>query len=137
MRLLIAMALLMTPIAATAQDWPDLVGTWTGTSRTVVWGEGGHFSDTPSDKPVFVETDLTIEWTDAKDGRYIGTITSAVQTESKIGIMSSDGVSFYTVDHDGFSNGRIIDADHFELCYLQTDHKDPQMVASCVTFERQ
>ncbi|MCP4304945.1 MAG: hypothetical protein GY788_08755 [bacterium] len=127
----------MAATTALGQDWPDLVGTWTGTSRTVVWGEGGHFLDSGADTPGFLESDLTIEWTDAKDGRYVGTPTSTAHTERKLGIMSRDGVSFYTVDRDGFSNGRIIDTDHFELCYLQTDHQIPQMVASCLTFTRQ
>ena len=137
MRILLTLASLLFALPATAQDWPDLLGTWTGTSRTVVTGAGGHFSGADATEAQFHEVELTIEWTEQNAGRYVGSITSAAHTERKLGVASSDGTSLYTVDHDGHSAGRIIDADHFELCYMQTSIADPQMVASCVEFGRQ
>lgn len=137
MRFIIILASLLFALPALAQNWPDLLGVWKGTSRSVVSGVGGHFSNEASSGPKFLEAELTIEWTEQNDGRYVGTITSPARTENKLGIASSDGTSFYTVDHDGLSSGRFIDADHFELCYMQTSSGDTQMVASCVTFERQ
>jgi hypothetical protein len=136
MRVLLTVILSLCVAPAFAADWPDLLGTWKGTSRAVVLGEGGHYDgDTSGAK--FLEAELTIEWTEQKDGRYIGTISSAKQTEAKLGVLSADGKSLFTVDTDGSSDGRLIDNDHFELCYQQTSASDPLMVASCVIFERQ
>ena len=114
-----------------------MVGTWTGTSRSVVLGAGGHFEETGQTGAAFREVAFTIEWTDQKEGRYIGTVTSNAHTESLFGVASSDNTALYTVDHDGHSSGHFIDANHFELCYTHTDRGDPQMVASCVIFKRQ
>lgn len=136
MRAFFTLAFLLCLSPAFAADWPDLLGTWKGTSRAVVLGEGGHYQGDVSGAK-FLQAELTIEWTDQKDGRYVGTISSAMQTEPKLGILSADGTSFFTVDTDGSSDGRLIDNDHFELCYQQTSATDPQMVASCVIFERQ
>lgn len=122
---------------AIAQEWPDLLGTWKGTSRSVVSGVGGHFGGEHDDKPRFAEVELTIEWTEQNEGRYIGTLTSGSHTEGKLGVVSADGTSLVTVDHDGQSVGRIIDGNSFELCYAQTSHSDEQMVVSCVIFNRQ
>lgn len=122
---------------AAAQEWPDLLGVWKGKTRSVLAGAGGHFADTNTSDAHFREVELTVEWTEQSDGRFIGTITSANHTERKIGVISSDGKTLYTVDHDGQSAGRLIDENHFELCYMQSSSGDSQMVASCVTFERQ
>lgn len=124
-------------LPAAAQEWPDLLGTWKGTSRSVVSGVGGHFTGDHGNTPRFAEVELTIEWTEQNAGRYVGTVTSGSHTEGKLGVMSADGTTLLTVDHDGQSVGRIIDGNSFELCYAQTSHSDEQMVVSCVTFERQ
>ncbi len=136
MRTLLSTILLLCVTPALAADWPDLLGTWKGTSRAVVFGEGGHYKGDMSGAK-FVEAELTIEWSQQKDGRYIGTLSSAMGTEPKVGVVSADGTSFFTVDSDGSSDGRLIDKNHFELCYQQTSAADDQMVASCVIFERQ
>ncbi|GJL71203.1 MAG: hypothetical protein NMNS01_04020 [Nitrosomonas sp.] len=137
MRVIVLLISTLLALPASAHEWPDLLGVWKGTTRTVIAGVGGHFSDSVTSEAHFREVELTIEWIEEDDGRYIGTVTSANHTERKLGVMSSDGNSFYTVDNDGHSTGRLIDEDHFELCYLQSSFQDEQMVASCVTFERQ
>ena len=104
----------------------------------MVGAAGGHYADAGlGEGPSFVGGDLTIEWTAEDDGRYVGTISSDSQTEPKLGVLSGDATSLLAVDTDGASVGRLIDADHSELCYLQTSSAVPQMVASWVVFERQ
>lgn len=136
MRALVILALSLAGAPALAADWPDLLGTWTGTSRAVVLGDGGHYGG-DADGPRFVEAQLTIEWTDQRDGRYVGTISSAEHTEAKLGVLSADLETLVTVDEDGSSVGRLIDDDHFELCYHQSSAGHAQMTAPCVVFERQ
>ena len=133
-------ALIVTMIAfitapALADNAPDMIGKWAGTSRAVVYGTGGHYGDGEA-APHFKEVALTIEWTEQKNDRLIGTITSPVSTEPKLAVLSSDGKTLITGDSDGSSIGRLIDDDHFELCYTQTSVADDQIVVSCVDFER-
>ena len=56
-----------------AQDI-DLIGTWTGTTRAVVVGAGGHYDGNA--EPSFASVELNLEWTRQDDGRLIGTLTS-------------------------------------------------------------
>lgn len=135
MAFLISGIAILAPASVFAQEMPDMLGTWTGTSRAVVSGTGGHYGE-GEDAAAFREVELTIEWTAQDDGRLIGTITSPLSTEPKVGVLSSDGQSLYTADSDGSSVGRLIDEDHFELCYMQTSIADEQIVVSCVDFER-
>lgn len=132
---LIAAIAMLAPTSVLAQEAPDMLGTWTGTSRAVVSGTGGHYGD-GEDLAAFREVDLTIEWTAQDDGRLIGTVTSPLSTEPKVGVLSSDGQTLFTADSDGSSVGRIVDEDHFELCYMQTSIADEQIVVSCVDFAR-
>lgn len=136
MRLTIPLILALSATPLAAQEWTDLVGTWTGTSRAVVSGAGGHYTPSETSKPVFVSADLTIVFTEQDQGRYIGTVTSGNSTEPKIAVVSDDRKAIFTVDSDGQSTGRMLDVDHMELCYTQSSSADKQMVASCVVFVR-
>lgn len=132
--ILIGAVAILSPASAFAQEAPDMLGTWTGANRAVVSGAGGHYGD-GEDAATFRAVELTIEWTAQDDGRLIGTIASPLSTEPKVGVLSSDGVTLFTADSDGSSVGRLIDADHFELCYMQTSIADERIVVSCVEFE--
>ena len=121
-----------------AQDWPDLVGSWQGTSRAIVTAAEHHYGEETIDgtdgldEGAFASSELTVEITEQSDGRYIGSITSAGHTEPKYMIVASDGVTLRASDVNGLSTGRIIDVDSFELCYAQFN---PSTV-SCVVFTR-
>ena len=121
---------LATPLAA--QEWPDLVGT----SRAVVSGDGGHYGASGK-AAAFRDVPLTLVFTEQNAGRYVGTMSSAQSTEPKIAVVSSNRNAIFSADSDGHSTGRMIDEDAFELCYTQTSASETQMIASCVTFQRQ
>jgi len=134
--IILAALLVVIPAPALAEGLPDMLGVWSGTTRSVVGGPGGHFGEDDIVQR-FAEIELTIEWTEQDDDRLIGTITSANGPEEpKFAVLSNDGQTLVTVDSDGASVGRLIDADHFELCYMQSSFGDQQMVASCVEFAR-
>lgn len=120
--------------SAMAQDsWPDLVGTWVGTSRAIVMANGGHYTGSgQGEQPRFVSSELVVTFTQQDRGRYIGTITSAGHTEPKLMVVAEDRKTLRTTDNDGTSMGTILDANRFELCYGQ-NHPS---VVSCVVFRR-
>ena len=126
-------------ITITAQDWHDLKGEWKGLTRSViVGGDNGHFNDVESAKPTFLEVELTLIWNEQSKGRYIGYHTSGVHEEIIVGVASAHNPNiFHTVDHNGYSIGTIIDDNHFELCYTETNNENDKQIASCIIFERQ
>ena len=132
----IALGLLMTGATSTnilaADEWPDLLGQWSGESRAVVSAGGDHYETQEHTDPVFVSQTLMIEWTEQEDGRLIGVITSEQHSEPKMAVIGSDRKSLSTVDANGSSTGSILDDDSFELCYTQTG----PAVVSCVVFTR-
>ena len=134
MRSLILMAAAAIATApAFADDWPDLSGTWTGTSRAVVIGGGDHYERVDGSEARFVSADLTIEWQRQDEGRYVGTISSGGHVEPKLAVVASDRRTLRLADANGTSVGTIIDENTLEMCYAQVN---PSM-ASCVIFTRQ
>ncbi|MEM1360661.1 MAG: hypothetical protein AAGF94_02970 [Pseudomonadota bacterium] len=127
--------LAMMTTAAVAADYPNLLGTWTGTSRAVVTGTSGHYV-VDGTRAKFVSADLTLEWTEQDDGRLIGTFTSPQYTEVKIGVISQSGDMLFSADNDGTSVGRILGPDRFELCYTHAEANAEVSTASCVIFTR-
>ncbi len=69
MRLAFIVLALAFILPASAREWPDLLGAWKGTTRSVVSGVGGHFGGDEGQKPRFAEVELTIEWTEENDDR--------------------------------------------------------------------
>lgn len=128
----ISAGLAATPAAA-QEAWPDLLGKWTAKSRAVVTSPAGHYGGSGTGSaPRFASADLVIEITRQDQGRYIGTITSPGQTEDKMMVVAEDRRTLRSVDSDGNSFGRILDADSFELCYAQVNPS----VVSCALFRR-
>lgn len=118
--------------AMAQESWPDLVGTWVGTSRAIVTANSGHYTGGQGEQPRFVSSELVVTFTQQDRGRYIGTITSAGHTEPKLMVVAEDRKTLRTTDNDGTSVGTILDANSFELCYAQNNPS----VVSCVVFRR-
>lgn len=121
---------------AQSQDYPDLVGTWTGTSEAVLRGSYPHASGNPAmpTEPQAISVDFVLTLTN-QDGRRIwGTIASDLSTEPWLGVIQGNGETLLGVDTDGYIVGRIEDRDTIELCYVQTGDA---IAASCTVFQRQ
>ena len=129
---LIAGLVLAGPAMA-QESWPDLVGTWVGTSRAIIMANSAHYSASgQGDQPRFASSELVVTFTQQDRGRYIGTITSSGHTEPKLMVVAEDRKTLRTTDIDGTSMGTILDANSFELCYAQNH---PSLV-SCVVLRR-
>jgi hypothetical protein len=125
--------------AAGAQAIPDMTGTWSGTSHSIVMGGGGHHADNrqPADKPFLAarEFTLTVEGQDGR--RFWGTTVSNQARERFIGVMRQDVKTFIVVDDDGTMLAEFLAPNVFELCYAQDGgHAGKTLVASCTTFRK-
>ena len=121
-------ALVAVPAAAEPAI-PDLRGTWTGQSESVVRGAGNpHHRAKAADEPRFSSVPFTMV-IDKQDGRrFSGTWSSPRSKETIIAVLSRSS-AIYAVDDDGYTIGTILAPDRMEFCYLQ---QGPGVrVASC------
>ena len=117
----------MPAVAETAI--PDLRGTWTGESESIVLGRGNpHHSGKQSAEPRLSNIAFTMT-IDKQDGRrFSGTFASTRGTDKIIAVVSRSG-TIYMVDDDGFSFGTMLAPNRMELCYLL--QSKAARVASC------
>ena len=115
--------------------FPDLRGTWTGDSETIILGTGNsHHAATPTAEPRLNSVAFTLV-IDMQDGRRIsGTFSSARASEKVIAVVSRSG-AIYMVDEDGHDFGTLLAPNRMELCYLQ--QSPASRIASCTELTKQ
>ncbi|MBT6204819.1 MAG: hypothetical protein P8Q36_06190 [Alphaproteobacteria bacterium] len=128
-----AFALSCVSVSANAGDeWPELIGVWTGTTEAVVIGDPLHHQ--PGEMPhlSMVALTITIEGQDGR--RFWGTIASPDHTENLVGVIANDLHTLYFADSDGYAAIQLIRSDVMDQCYLHAtaDTQD----AGCTTFLR-
>lgn len=125
----------MSP-AAYAQDHPDLLGTWKGTSETTLLGSYLHSSGNPDKSAELqsVRVDFTLTLTGQEGRRVWGTISSQMGTEPWLGVIQGDGQTLLAADSDGYTLGSVEDQNTLNLCYAQAGDS---VVAGCTVFHRE
>jgi len=133
MSLLVALAA-VPAMAETAI--PDLKGTWTGESESIVLGRGNqhHRAKAATAEPRLSSVKFTMV-IDKQDGRrFSGKFSSARGTETVIAVISRSG-QILLIDDDGYSFGAMLGPDKMDLCYMQ---QNPTMrIASCTELAKQ
>lgn len=123
------LAVLLASPAAAESNVPDLRGTWTGDSETIVLGRGNdhHTSKgTPAPRMSSAPFTLTIDQQDGR--RFSGTFSSPRHSEKVIAVVSRSG-PIYLIDDDGYSIGTMLAPNRMELCYLKQSPNS--RIASC------
>lgn len=132
------MALLATLVAspAAAEDAvPDLRGTWSGDSASIVMGRGNDHhaaaktsAAKTSEAPRMSSAPFTLT-IDQQDGRrFSGTFSSPRHSEKVIAVVSHAG-PIYMIDDDGYTIGTMLAPNRMELCYMKQSPNS--RVASC------
>jgi len=123
------LAVLATVPATAETAIPDLRGTWTGESETIVLGRGNpHHRAKPSAQPRLNSVAFTMT-IDKQDGRrFSGTFSSARGSEKVIAVVSRSG-AIYLIDDDGYSVGTMLAPNRMELCYML--QSPATRIASC------
>lgn len=127
-------ALAIMPAAAETAI-PDLRGTWTGTSESIVLGRGNpHHRAGQSAEPRMSNIAFTMT-IDKQDGRrFSGTFSSVRGNDKIIAVVSRSG-TIYMIDDDGYSFGTMLAPNRIELCYLLQSRA--ARVASCTEMTKQ
>ena len=131
-----AAGLALAASGASAEDWPDLTGVWTGVSHSVVRGDPPHHRSTEAAGDVRISEREFIMRIDGQEGRNVwGTFESSDSVEGVVGAIASDRRTIHMADTDGYSYIELVDADTLEVCYVLSA---PELqVASCSTMTRQ
>ena len=119
--------------AAAETAIPDLRGTWTGESESIVLGGTPHHAKQQAGEPRLTSVAFTLV-IDKQDGRrFSGTFSSARHSETVIAVVSRSGTIFM-VDDDGYDVATLLAPDRMEICYL---HLSPvSRIASCTELSR-
>jgi hypothetical protein len=124
-------------IASTsAEDIPNLVGTWTG---TFIGGVGGGDLAPADTQPTFVHEGMNRQYAlsiNEQQGRGIlGTWSSVKGSERIEGVIRLDNQTVLFVDTDSYETAKILSANEMEFCNQTTNGKD--MFAFCFLLKRQ
>jgi hypothetical protein len=134
--------IIAAPAAAFAQDAtiPDLVGTWSGEWRTVIFGNNPHHpgNQATSDAPRIREITFTLDF-EGQDGRLVWgrSWSNPEKKEPFAATITVDGKRIVGADIDGSFDMAIVSADRVDACYTNTALGPfGAIVASCGTIER-
>jgi hypothetical protein len=138
--LIVAGVAMLTAGAAIAQTAADLKGTWSGTWRTVIFGNNPHHTGTQtvSDPPRIREITFTLE-VQGQDGRLLWgqAWSDPSRKEPFAATIAADGKTIVGADTDGALSGTIAAPDLLELCYTHNATSPSQsIVASCGSVKR-
>jgi hypothetical protein len=106
-------------VPATAETAiPDLRGTWTGQSESIVLGRGNpHHRDQRAAEPRLSSVAFTMTIDKQEGRRFSGTFSSPKGTEKIIAVVSRSG-TILLVDDDGYTLGTMLAPNRMELCYM-------------------
>lgn len=123
---LLALATIAASAPAMAEDVPSLVGTWSGTAERVLSDADGAIA--------FKTDSITMEFTEQRDRRFVGRLLVADLDIQIIGVFLDDE-RFRWAESSGFADGRFLDPDTFEACYVRIAQFSK--IAACEVLTRQ
>ena len=130
----VALGLIAASPAAAETPVPDLRGTWSGTSESVVSGGANPHHAAQSAETRLSSIPFTLSVDPQDNRRFSGTFSSAHTTDQVLAVIGRNG-SIYMADDDGYTVGTILAPNRIELCYL---HAAPgAKVASCTELTKQ
>jgi hypothetical protein len=135
-------AALVPAIAAAADPIPDMVGTWIGTTKSVVFGNNRfHPGDQkPADPPRVGEFEYTLEVTGQDGPVFWGEAWSSADPEARDTLalaIAGDGRTIVGADNDGIHTMTLVSPDRIERCYAHAGTSPSgSIVAACGFYER-
>jgi hypothetical protein len=137
-----AFVLMGAVTAARAQGTvPDLIGSWSGKGRSIVFGNNPHHpgSQNLASPPRVRDYEFTFV-VDGQDGRLAwghSFSTVAATNEPFAWAISSDNKSIIGADTDGYFQITALSPDRMELCYAHNGLSPTgSIVATCFVMER-
>jgi hypothetical protein len=126
-------AALMVVTSASAQDQPDMRGTWTGTTEAAMLDTDDYY-ETGEVAPEFMETSVEVVIDQQQGRRFAGTITADKWNKPFVGVLAT-GDRIIWAEPGGFVDARLVDANTMDYCYLRI--AEFKQLASCAELKRQ
>ena len=126
-------AALMMAATASAQDSPDMRGTWTGTTEAVVLDTADYYEN---DKTIaeFMAVPVEVVIDQQEGRRFAGRITADKWDKPFVGVLATKDRILWA-EPSGTVEARLIDADTLDYCYLRP--AEFKQLASCAELKRQ
>ncbi|MBU3612941.1 hypothetical protein [Polynucleobacter sp. MG-27-Goln-C1] len=120
---------------ASAQQAPNLIGTWVGETNDAVIGAGTHYPNGKSGEIRFLKSVVTYKFDQQKNRAFSGTFSIAGHTVPIVGSVSADMVSGAMADQDGTYSFKVLNPNQLAVCFATTTtvpkNKDAGPVADC------
>ncbi|MBU3567831.1 hypothetical protein [Polynucleobacter alcilacus] len=118
---LVIAALALLPALVSAQNAPNMIGTWTGTFNATVMGSAAHhIVPNKKDKEIYFNKIPFALEIDRQEGiNFSGLLTSKNRKEVILGAITPDFQGGVMVDEDGTHTFKIIDPTTIQNCYVQ------------------
>jgi hypothetical protein len=131
--LMTTIAALMVATSASAQDQPDLRGTWAGTTEAVVLDTDDYY-ETGNVAPEFMTVPVEVVIDQQEGRRFAGTITADRWNKPFVGVLAANDRILWA-EPGGIVDARLIDADTLDYCYVRP--AEFRQLASCAELKRQ
>jgi hypothetical protein len=108
--------------SAVAQEIPNMVGTWKGSTKAVIIGSNPYRvaeTNGPSLPPNPIE--FTYAITKQEDNRFVGTSGAGKFVETLIGAVNPEGKTGIMIDNDGQYQFTLRDTDTMDVCYWHSN----------------
>lgn len=118
-----------------AQEIPNVVGTWKGSTRAVIIGSNPYRiaeAKGPNLPPNLIE--FTYSITQQEDNRFVGTSGAGKFSETLIGAINPDNKTGIMIDDDGQYQFTFRDPDTMDMCYWHSNLTSK--VVSCWQLKR-
>jgi hypothetical protein len=121
--------------SASAQDYPDLRGTWTGTSEAVVAAPEPDLTEGKSEVR-FVAAPVEVVIDQQEGRRFTGIVKSETWSSNKpfVGVFGSED-TIHWAEPEGIAEARLLDSETLDYCYLRS--ADFMQLAACANLKRQ
>jgi hypothetical protein len=132
--LVVAGVLAASGSAFAQQPYPDLKGTWTGQTQSILQGKTEHFPDTGETR--FVEAAWTLVIDRQEGNRFTGTRArkEGTRRDPVLGVIRADRRTIHIVDDDGTFLGILSGPGAMEVC--RTEVTATSRIVSCAEFTR-
>ena len=127
--LALGLGLVFASTAHAKEQYPNLIGTWSGTADGVFVTAPG-----PQNDATYQTIDIALVVVRQEDRRFNGTITIEGATQPMVGIITDDGGIRWS-EPGGFVEGRLADPNTLKGCYVRVSLFS--QLAACEELKRQ
>jgi hypothetical protein len=131
--LMTTIAALMVATSASAQDQPDLRGTWAGTTEAVILDTDDYY-ETGKTAPQFMDVPVEVVIDQQQGRRFAGAITADKWNKPFVGVLTTDNRILWA-EPGGIVDAHLADANTLDFCYLRV--AEFKQLASCAELKRQ